>query len=333
MLRVAIVGLGWWGRKLAEQVAGSRLLQLVVAAEPDAGVAAQLGPKSGVPILSTLADVLRRDDVEAVLLATPHQLHDGQIADAAAAGKHIFCEKPLSLTYEGARRSVELCRGKGLVLGIGHERRFEPPVSSMLGAARAGELGTLLHFEGNFSHDKFVSLAAGNWRLSAESAPAGGMTATGIHLFDLATALFGPARDVFVSSKTLASNIANGDTTSALVRYRGGQSAFVATLLATPFISRLALYGSDGWMEVRDKAHVEAPEGWVVTRCRKGGRPEVSDVPVTTPVRDNLEAFARAVRGTAPYPITPDELLANTAVMEAIFRSARTGTVEAVAGP
>ena len=56
-------------------------------------------------------------------------------------------------------------------------------------------------------------------------------------------------------------------------------------------------------------------------------------MPVTTPVRDNLEAFARAVRGTAPYPITPDELLANTAVMEAIFRSARTGTVEAVAGP
>jgi predicted dehydrogenase len=318
------------GRKLGEHAAASSLLRVVAGVEPDPRAAAEAGPRLGVPVLPDLAAALARSDVEAVLLATPHRLHDAQIEQAAAAGKHIFCEKPLSLSRATAARSVALCREHGLVLGIGHERRFEPPVARMLAEARAGELGTLLHFEGNFSHDKFVSLAADNWRLSPENAPAGGMTATGIHLFDLATSLFGEAADAFVSCRTLASGIATGDTTSALVRYRGGQSAFVATLLATPFVSRLALFGSEGWVEIRDKAHVEAPDGWIVMRAGKTGKPVVTEVPAATPVRDNLKAFARAVRGEAPYPITVQDMLANTAVMEAVFRSARSGGVEAV---
>ena len=116
------------------------------------------------------------------MLATPHSLHEAQIAAAVAAGKQVFCEKPLALTMAGAEKAVALCRDAGLVLGMGHERRWEPPIADMLAKADAGTLGRIHQIEANFSHDKFLALDRDNWRLKADQAPAGGMTATGIHL-------------------------------------------------------------------------------------------------------------------------------------------------------
>lgn len=127
-----------------------------------------------------------------------------------AAGKHVFCEKPLAMTRKDAETSVALCRDAGLVLGMGHERRFEPPIAEILEAANSGKLGRLLQIESNFSHDKFLTLDPSNWRLNAEQAPAGGMTATGIHLTDLSVKLMGPAKDVRVICENLASEIPQG---------------------------------------------------------------------------------------------------------------------------
>ena len=330
MISAAIVGLGWWGRKLTQSIAGSQFLRIVKGVQLNQAGVADFAASCGFPIVADLDAALADPAVQAVILATPHALHDEQIARAAKAGKHIFCEKPLSLTGKGAAASVELCRSNKLVLGIGHERRYEPPVAQMIADARGGAFGVLLQFEGNFSHDKFTALAAGNWRMSDKNAPAGGMTATGIHLCDIATALFGEAAEVFASSATLASSIANGDSAAALIRYKSGATAYVSAMLATPFVSRLALFGSEDWIEIRDKAHVESPDGWIVTRCKKGGDPVVSEVPVAQPVRANLEAFARAIEGSAPYPITGEEMIRNAAVMEAIFKSAASRKLEAV---
>ncbi len=329
MISAAIVGLGWWGKKLSQVIAGSSALKIVRGVEPNA--AALEGFNPGFPVSGDFDAALADKSVQAVILATPHTMHDAQIEKAVAAGKHVFCEKPLSLTAAGAALSVKRCAEKKLVLGMGHERRFEPPVVELMRDARAGVFGTLMQLEGNFSHDKFTALAAGNWRLSSEHAPAGGMTATGIHLLDIATALFGPAQDVSVASATLASNITNGDTSCALVRYKSGATAYVSTMMATPFISRIAVFGRDGWMEIRDKAHVENPQGWIVTRCKKGGEPTMTEVKPTEAVRANLEAFAAACEGKAAYPITGEELQRNIAVMEAIFKSAKSGKMEAVA--
>jgi predicted dehydrogenase len=331
MVEVAIVGLGWWGKKLATVLSKSNLLHVALGVEPNQAMAAEVSKSMGFPVATDYVAALNDPKISAVILATPHSLHDEQVARAAAAGKHVFCEKPLSLTRAGAETSVRLMREKDLVLGIGHERRWEPPVAQMLRDARSGKFGTLLQYEANFSHDKFVTLDADNWRLSAANAPAGGMTATGIHLFDIASTLFGPAECAFTSSATLASGIANGDSTCALVRYQNGGTAYVSTMLATPFISRMALFGSEGWIEIQDKAHVEAPEGWRVTRCERGGKPSTTEVAPNNAVLENLEAFAKAVSRQAPYPISFDDMIANTAVMEAVFKSARSGKAQRVA--
>ncbi|MBX3569733.1 MAG: Gfo/Idh/MocA family oxidoreductase [Rhizobiaceae bacterium] len=325
-----MVGLGWWGRKMVAVLQAARAdLDVVVAVEPNPA-AKEFCEEHKLALTTSYEEALARADVEAVILATPHSLHEEQIEKAVAAGKHVFCEKPLAMTRTGAVKAVELCRKAGLQLGMGHERRFEPPVAEMLEAAANGKLGRILQVEANFSHDKFLSLDKSNWRLNAAQAPAGGMTATGIHLTDLAIKLLGPARDVRVVCENLASEIPQGDTMSAHVRFHGGGSAYVSATLATPFISRFAVFGTKGWIEVRDKAHVEAPDGWVVTSASTGTPISVREVGPAEPVRDNLVAFAHAVRGTAPYAISGDDMINNIALLEAIVKSAASGQVVAV---
>lgn len=332
MVGVALVGLGWWGRKMGALIkAQGKEIALVRAVEPNGDAAKQVGAELGVPVTPDLAAALADPKVDAVILATPHALHGEQIRQSVAARKHVFCEKPLALTRKDAEAAVDLCKSAGLVLGMGHERRYEPPIAAILSDAAAGRLGTLLQIEANFSHDKFLSLDPSNWRLQAEHAPAAGMTATGIHLTDLSVALMGPAKEVLVTCERRGSELPGGDTLSAYIRFKGGGTSYISANLAMPFVSRFAVYGTHGWVEVRDKAHVEAPEGWVVIKGKKGGRIATEEIGPGEPVLDNLEAFAGAVRGKRAYPITGDELIANISLLESIVRSASSGRVEAVA--
>jgi predicted dehydrogenase len=213
---------------------------------------------------------------------------------------------------------------------VGHEKRFEPPIQALMRMVKAGELGTPLQIEANFVQDKFLSLPADNWRLSSKEAPAGPMTATGIHLLDLSVGVMGPAERVFASVRTLASQLRNGDTLGILVNFRSGGNALLGAVLATPFDGRFAIYGSKGWAEVRDKAHPEAPQGWTLTVQKRNADKVVKDFAPAKAVLANLEAFAAAALGEAPYSVPQSEMIANVSALEAIFRSASSGNVEAV---
>jgi predicted dehydrogenase len=287
--------------------------------------------KNGFKLEADYGAILADKAIDAVVLATPHSMHGGQVVAAAAAGKHVFCEKPLALTKAGAEKAVALCRDARLVLGMGHERRWEPPIKEMLAKADAGELGRIHQIEANFSHDRFLSLDRGNWRLKADQAPAAGMTATGVHLLDLSVRLLGPAESVLCTCEQLSSDLPQGDTVAAYVKFRGGGTSYVSASLANPFMSRFTVYGAKGWIDIRDKAHVEAPAGWIVTSAMAGGPIATVEIPPAEPVKDNLVCFARAVRGVEAYPITAAQLVDNIALLEAVFASALSRKIEAVA--
>src|SRR5260370_1075671 len=137
--------------------------------------------------------------------------------------------------------------------------------------AAAGELGTILQIEANFSQDKFLSLPADNWRLSSTEAPAGPMTATGIHMLDLAVSLLGRAERAFALARRLGSNLANGDTLGALVSFRSGANLLLSAILATPFDGRFAVYGNKGWAEARrGEAAPAGVAGRLPARARRG---------------------------------------------------------------
>ena len=328
-LNVAVIGLGWWGRIIVPLAKSSSRLRVVRVADP-APAAAEFAAAHDVPLSRDLDEVLRDPQVQAVVLCTPHTQHTDQIVRAASAKKHVFCEKPLSLSRADVLRAVEACNRNGVKLAVGHEKRFEPPIQELMRMVKAGELGTPLQVEANFVQDKFLSLPPDNWRLSAKEAPAGPMTATGIHLLDLAVGVFGPAERVFASVRQLGSQLVNGDTLGILVNFRNGANALLSAILATPFDGRFAVYCNKGWVEVRDKAHPESPKGWTLTVHRQGGEKGTRDFPPAKAVLANLEAFANAAAGGEPYPVPQEQMIANVSALEAIFKSAQSGRVEQV---
>jgi len=323
-LNVAVMGLGWWGRIIVPLVKTSSRLRVVKVVDPDPKAAA-FAQEQGVP-LATFDEALKDPNVQGVVLCTPHTLHTDQIIRAANAKKHVFCEKPLAMSRADVLRSVKACNDNGVKLAVGHEKRFEPPIQEAMRLVKSGELGAPLQIEANFVQDKFLSLPADNWRLSSKEAPAGPMTATGIHLLDLSVGVFGPADRVFASVKTLGSQLVNGDTLGILVSFKSGGNALLSAILATPFDGRFAVYCNKGWVEVRDKAHPEAPQGWTLTVHKRGGEKWSKEFPPAKAVLANLEAFA----GEAPYPVPQEQMVANVSALEAIFRSAASGKIENV---
>ena len=335
-VRIAVIGYGWWGKIITQTLQESAAVKVAMVVEPDAAVrsaAAAAGRQSGFTVADRIDVALADSTIEAVVLTTPHKFHAAQITAAARAGKHVFCEKPLCRTFAEAQAAIGACRAAGVVLGIGHERRFEPAVIELRRRVAAGELGTVLQIEANFNQNKFFALPPDNWRLSKEHAPVGPLTGTGIHLVDLAIALLGPAESVWARLSTRGSRFENGDTLGIMLGFPGGASALISAVLATPFDGRLAVYGSDGWSEIRDRTHPEHPTGWDVTSVARNGRRSTRFMPPHPAVRANLEAFAAAVRGAAPYPVRQEEMLANVAALEAIMRSVDTGVVEKIAQP
>jgi len=329
MIKAAIIGLGWWGQTILKSLLDNSIIAPVLGVDPNEQARAATAAL-GIATAARFDDALANPAVDAVILCTPQQQHAAQILAAAQSGRHVFCEKPLCTMAVDAEAAIAAVRKAGVQLGIGHERRFEPAIIEMRQRFAAGEFGKPLLLEGNFSQDKFLQLPRDNWRLSNTANPAGPLSATGIHIVDISIALLGRPVSVWARLARLGSDFENGDTLSMTVGFESGATAMLGAVLATPFMGRLALLGSKGWMEIRDRSHPENSTGWDVTSVHRDEAPVTAFYPPHPAVRDNLETFGRAAMGQAPYPVAPEEMLANVRTFEAIQRSIKCGAIEAI---
>jgi predicted dehydrogenase len=325
MLNAAVIGLGWWGKTITERMQASTELRVTRAVDLFPEKQGEYTAKYGVPVTRDYAEVLADPSIGAVILTTPNSLHTSQIAQAAHAGKHVFCEKPLALSVAEARASVALCHEKGLVLGMGHERRFELAMLEVERLVRAGDLGEIMHAEGNFSHDKLINVPVTDWRRSATESPAAGYTAMGIHLSDAFVNLFGPASEVQAMTARRVLPGENGDVVSALIRFHSGPTAYLNAVLYTPLYLRFTVFGTKAWAEYRNETHPDTPGPSTLTVQVTGKPPQVTTYDWTDSVRANLDLFAQAVRGAAQYSFTAEQLVGNIAILEAIVASAASG--------
>ena len=331
MLKAAQVGLGWWGSQVTKVLRGSEKIEVVCGVDPSADTASKYHADYGLPVLAEYEQALKDPDVDAVILTVPHRLHEDAVVQAAQAGKQVFCEKPLSLTVASARRMIEACDRAGVVLGIGHERRFEPAWEEIKRMADGGELGTILHMEAHWSHDRWLNMAADNWRGSKEEAPAAGWTGMGVHLSDMMLSLAGQVAEVQAHTARRILAIPTGDVVSAHLRFHDGTTAHIGALSATPDYARFAVFGSHAWVEARETQHVD-PGGTTHFYVRRRGDADQTrrDFEPASPVRAGYEHWADAVEGKVPYRFTNEQRLANVAILEAVVRSAESGKPEAV---
>lgn len=323
-LNIAVAGLGWWGKAIIGMLKDSSKVRVVKVVDtvPAAGDWAR---SQGLEFTTDYAAALADPNVKGVILCTPHTMHKEQVIAAAAAKKHVFCEKPLALTRRDALAEVEACEANGVVLAVGHEHRFKPALQDLLRMVKSGELGAIQTTEATLTFE-LRPLPADNWRLQKEESPGGTtMVALGIHGLDLAIAVNGPAENVLASLRSVAHPTRN--TLAILLNFKNGGNGVISSVLGPPFSIRFAVFGTKGWVEIRDKAHPQAPEGWLFTKGVHGGPQQTIEYPAVSIVRANVEAFADAAAGRAPYPVTHAEMVANIAAFEAIAKSADTGAV------
>src|SRR5262249_57551228 len=130
MVRAAIVGLGRWGRSLVAAVQGkSDAIRFVAGHTRTRAAAEDFCREHDIKLADSFEALLSDRAVDAVVLATPHSQHETQVLAAAAAGKHVFVEKPITLTRRSADAVVAATQRAGVVLAVGFTRRFHPAIS------------------------------------------------------------------------------------------------------------------------------------------------------------------------------------------------------------
>lgn len=316
-LTAGIAGLGWWGRVLVASVQhSSQEIRFVAAASPDRGPAQEdFAARHGLSLVSSLDDLLGDPAVEAIVLATPHSLHVEQIVAAASAGRPVFSEKPLALTLAEARRAVDACASAGVVLGLGNDKRFLPVVRALRGLVESGSLGELVHLEGQYSNDNSSRAVSGAWRALPAETPAGGLTGPGLHVIDGLVALAGEATQAFGQFTRRTDQEHPLDAVSALFTFANGATGLMGSVRGVPDYFRLAAFGTRGWAEVSDFT--------TLRQALDGTPPATRTFDGTLAAGTLLEAFARAVRGGEPFPVTTGSMLATVAAFEATLAALR----------
>ncbi|MEM1430463.1 MAG: Gfo/Idh/MocA family oxidoreductase [Pseudomonadota bacterium] len=318
MIRLALVGPGRWGRILVEAVQNvSETVSFTKAIARSPAKAQAWCERHGLDLGSALSEALDDPEIDGVVLATPHSQHAAQIAEAAAAGKHVFCEKPVTLTRHSIETAMEAVRTSGVVFAAGHNRRFLPAVQRMKAMISAGDLGTILHIEGNMSGHVGARYTPDMWRVDPTESPAGGLAGSGIHVIDAMIHLLGPIASVTAQSDRLVHEIELDDTTSMLLTFRSRATGYLTAMTATAPIFRLQVFGERGWLELRGETEL----AWTPLE----GVREVWTFPAVSTERLQLEAFADAIRQGAPYPIALEDVINGIAVFEGVSTSLATG--------
>lgn len=138
---IGVLGYGRIGRIHADNIRASQAANLVAVADPSFGVT--LAAPDDVAATPDVQSVIEHPDVEAIMVCTPTVTHASLVEAAAAAGKHIFCEKPLDLDLEVASRALAAAERGGVILQVGFNRRFDPSFRRVRDAVRDGEIGAL----------------------------------------------------------------------------------------------------------------------------------------------------------------------------------------------
>jgi len=324
MIKAAVIGLGRWGQTLLGSVQGkSERLRFVHAVSKEPELAREIVARHGLRLSTDLADALADPEVQAVWLATPHSLHVQQVQAVTAAGRPVWCEKPLALTRADAQRAVDACRVAGVPLGSGNNKRCFASMRELKRVLDSGVLGDILHIEGHFSNEHSTRVGRGSWHDDPNESPAAGLTGAGLHVLDAFVNHGGPIRQVDAKVFERKPPPDPRDVLAVLAEFASGATGLMATVRAAPVVWRIHVFCANGWVEARGED--------TLTVARMGEEPVTQTFPHVDSLKVLVEAFADAVEGKAPFPVTPDQMLDMIGAFEAVVKSAEAGAPVAVA--
>ena len=339
VVRLGLIGIGAWSTAIANGAKKSEKVDLVTCFTRNPEKRGEFSKRYSCDHEESYEGVLKRDDIDGVLLITPNNVHAEQAVLAAQYGKHVFVEKPIANTIADGKKITEACEKAGVVLMTGHYMRRWRGFRRLKELIDGGAIGNPVQVEANFSHDLGFQLTPDKfrWRGDDSGCPAGALMSMGIHHADVFNHLFGPIKTAFSYFNKLYIPAPVEDVTTTIFQFESGIIGYLGANYASAKALWMYVYGTESNL----LCTVTLPELpfadyllWLPrvdrnTRVQifEKGKDGAKDIPLTEgdPILEEIDEFAHCIK-TGDQPETDGQgALAALALIRAAIESARTG--------
>lgn len=325
VLRVAIMGLGSYGTRVAEAMRDCKQAKLVGVISGTPSKITDWQQKYGIPEKNcynyqNFDNIKNNPDIDAVYIITPNALHKDQAIRVARAGKHVICEKPMALNAREGQEMVDACKKAGVHLLVGYRMHFEPKTLEIIRMRNAGELGKVKFFQGLAG---FRIGDPGQWRLTKNLAGGGALMDIGIYAVNGARYMVGEEPVWVTAQETKTDPQKFKDGVDETIQFQlGFPSGAVASCLSTynmSYLDRFFLTAEKGFAELQPATGYGPIRG----KTHKG---ELTQPHITHQTLQMDEMAGIILEGKKPVvPVDGEEGLRDLKIMDAIYEAARTG--------
>jgi predicted dehydrogenase len=325
VLRVAIMGLGSYGTRVAEAMQSCVKAKLVGVISGTPSKIKDWQSKYGIPAKNcynyeNFDDIKNNPDIDAVYVITPNGLHHDQVIRVAKAGKHAICEKPMALNAQQGQEMVDACKKANVKLLVGYRMHFEPKTLEVIRMRKAGDFGKVLFFQG------LCGFSIGDptqWRLNKQLSGGGSIMDIGIYAINGSRYMTGEEPVWVTAQETKTDPVKFKEGVDETIQFQFGfPSGATASCLSTykmNNLDRFFLNGEKGFAELQPSTGYGPIKG----RTNKG---ELTQ-PVTVHQTVQMEEIAGIIfENKQPIvPINGEEAVKDLKIIDAIYLAVKTG--------
>lgn len=329
MIRFGIVGFGLHAvKRLMPGFALAKNARVTALSRRSLEKAQASATQYSIPhAFDSAAALCRSPEVDAVFVATPNSLHLADVLLALECGKPVLCEKPMGTNAEQCRQMVEAARRAGMLLGVAQVFRFEDSTARLRDRVAAGQIGTPVFARAEFSYPGRRHVRT--WITDAAVAGGGPIADVGVHCIDALRYILQDEVER-VSARGMRDEESGEVEAAAVLALEFSQATLGAVLVSTraEYRTPLEIVGEAGVLRAEDGLNVEHP---ITFELKKGGRVVESEtVSNREAYARQVDAFADAVEGKAKFPVPGEEGWQNQEILDAAYRSLKSGKNETV---
>ncbi len=328
MVRFGIIGFGLHAvKRLMPGFAGAKKCKVTALSRRELEKARESARVYDIPLaFDSVADLSSSPQVDAVLVTTPNACHFADVLMALECGKPVLCEKPMAMNATEARDMVAAAARSGVPLGVAQVFRFCESTRRICQRVAAGEIGWPLFARVEFSYPGREHVRT--WLYDHSVAGGGPIADVGVHCIDaLRFMLQDEVVRVYASG---GSDADSGDVESAAVltlEFSRGTRGIVLVSTRASYRTPIELVGQQGTLRAENGLSVDEP---VTIELRHGGKVKTEQVSNAEAYARQVDAFADAVEGRAPFPVPGEEGWRNQVILDAAYCSMQSGKAEQV---
>jgi predicted dehydrogenase len=324
-LRVAIMGLGSYGTRVAEAMKDCKKATLTGVISGTPAKITEWQSKYGIPQKNcynyeNFDEIKNNPDIDAVYVITPNALHKDEVIRVAKAGKHVICEKPMGINAKECREMIAACKKANVHLLVGYRMHFEANTLEVISKRKNGDFGKIMFFQGLSG---FPIGDPTQWRLNKALSGGGSLMDIGIYSLNGARYMVGeePVWVTAQETKTNHEKFKEGvdETIQFQLGFPGGAVASCLSTYGFGNLDRFFLDGTSGYAELFPATGYGPIKG----KTNKGELTQPYQIPQMHQMEEMSDIILRGKK--AEVPVDGEEGLRDLVIMDAIYEAVKTG--------